>query len=191
MVGGPLCTRRLKVVCWVNGLWQRQGPGASIRLLLLCDCRAVFQDNGGLAERAASILFSRKDRALADVIGFLEARIAEDESAARVMVRNVPGAGGAGGPPGWSLCPARVLAECAAKRKILGNIPLVTDISSQMGGTSQYVLMCLASVYSQHPDYQEGWRVDGLNESPEAGSQRLSGSGTGLVPVRSGRPAFH
>ena len=32
-------------------------------------------------------------------------------------------------------------------------------IPAQMGGTSEYVLMCLASVYCQHPDYQEGWAV--------------------------------
>lgn len=56
-------------------------------------------------------------------------------------------------------------------------MPLVTDISSQTGGTSQYVLMCLASVYSGHPDYQEGWRVDGLNESSGAEEQRLSAYG--------------
>jgi hypothetical protein len=112
---------------------------------------------------------------MADVIAFLEARIAEDESTARGMVLNGLGEDDAAGP-GSPLCQAHVLAECAAKRKILENVPLVTDISSQMGGTSQYVLMCLASVYSQHPDYQEGWRVDGLNEMPKAGNQRLSAS---------------
>jgi hypothetical protein len=55
---------------------------------------------------------------------------------------------------------SRVLAECAAKRKILGNVPLVTDNPAETGGTSEYVLMCVAAVYRQHPDYQWGWSVD-------------------------------
>lgn len=114
---------------------------------------------------------------MADVIGFLEARIAEDEAAARGTAPDTPGADDAAGSPGSPLWAARILAECAAKRKILENVPLVTDISSQTGGTSQYVLMCLASVYSGHPDYQEGWQVDGLNETPEAEKQRLSAHG--------------
>lgn len=132
---------------------------------------------------------------MADIIEFLEARIAEDEAAAVELAaadaaaadleapgaaaaaaelearREVggpgPGAGSPGRPvvrTGLDVSPftaARVLAECAAKRKILANVPLVTDISSQMGGTSEYVLMCLASVYGWHPDYQEGWAVTG------------------------------
>ena len=64
---------------------------------------------------------------------------------------------------GWVASPftaGRVLAECAAKRKILGNVPLVTDNPAETGGTSEYVLMCLAAVYRKHPDYQEGWWVD-------------------------------
>ncbi len=117
---------------------------------------------------------------MTDVIAFLEARIAEDEAAARVTAPNVPGADDADGSPGSPLCAARILAECAAKRKILDNVPLVTDISSQTGATSQYVLMCLASVYSRHPDYQEGWRVDGLNEAPEAHKQGLDAYGVQL-----------
>jgi hypothetical protein len=55
-----------------------------------------------------------------------------------------------------------VLSECAAKRKILGNVPLVTDVPTAIGATSEYVLMSLAAVYKDHPDYQEGWAVDGL-----------------------------
>jgi hypothetical protein len=54
--------------------------------------------------------------------------------------------------------PGRILAECAAKRKMLANIPLVTD--GDIGGTSEYVLMCLGSPYRDHPDYQEGWEID-------------------------------
>jgi hypothetical protein len=101
---------------------------------------------------------------MADIIEFLEARIAEDESAAAELEA---GAHSSSEPafPGaeWVTSPftaGRVLAECAAKRRILGNVPLVTDNPAETGATSEYVLMCLAAVYSQHPDYQEGWSVD-------------------------------
>ena len=107
---------------------------------------------------------------MADIIEFLEARIADDEAAAGELAEAAEAELAAGGPgrpviqAGLEVSPftaARVLAECAAKRKILANVPLVTDIASQMGGTSDYVLMCLASVYSWHPEYQEGWAVTG------------------------------
>jgi Family of unknown function (DUF6221) len=103
-----------------------------------------------------------KNGCMTDIIAFLEARVAEDEAAAAEL--NVSGAGHQAVRTRLDVSPftpARVLAECAAKRKILENVPLVTDIPSQMGGTSDYVLMCLASVYSWHPEYQEGWSVAG------------------------------
>ncbi|MDQ0619395.1 DUF6221 family protein [Arthrobacter globiformis] len=56
--------------------------------------------------------------------------------------------------------PGRILAECVAKRQMLANIPLVTDIDSEVGGTSEFVLMCMASPYRDHPDYQEGWAIE-------------------------------
>jgi hypothetical protein len=57
--------------------------------------------------------------------------------------------------------PGRILAECAAKRKMLANVPLVaTDMASGVGVTSEYVLMCMASPYRDHPDYQEGWSIE-------------------------------
>lgn len=111
-----------------------------------------------------------KNGGMADIIEFLEARIADDEAAAGELAEAAEAELAAGGPgrpviqAGLEVSPftaARVLAECAAKRKILANVPLVTDIASQMGGTSDYVLMCLASVYSWHPEYQEGWAVTG------------------------------
>ena len=95
---------------------------------------------------------------MADLINFLEARIAEDEADAR---RGLEMEGSAGPVVGW-FNPGRVLSECAAKRKILGNVPLVTDVATAIGATSEYVLMSLAAVYKDHPDYQEGWAVDGL-----------------------------
>jgi hypothetical protein len=56
--------------------------------------------------------------------------------------------------------PGRILAECAAKRQMLANVPLVTDIPGEVGGTSEYVLMCMASPYRDHPDYQQGWAIE-------------------------------
>ncbi|WP_311764297.1 DUF6221 family protein [Arthrobacter ipis] len=53
-----------------------------------------------------------------------------------------------------------MLAECVAKRQMLANIPLVTDIGSDVGGTSEFVLMCMASPYRDHPDYPEGWAIE-------------------------------
>lgn len=95
---------------------------------------------------------------MAGIIEFLEARIGEDEAAARQGLESEDPTRGAIG----CFDPARVLLECVAKRKILGNVPLVTDVPTAIGGTSDYVLMCLASIYSSHPDYQEGWAVDGM-----------------------------
>lgn len=93
---------------------------------------------------------------MADIIEFLEARIAEEEAEAR---RGLESRDEVYGAVGW-FDPARVLAECNAKRKILDNVPLVTDIPTEIGATSEYVLMCVASVYMNHPDYQEGWSID-------------------------------
>jgi hypothetical protein len=67
----------------------------------------------------------------------------------------------------------------------LENVPLVTD-PSQIGGTSEYVLMCLASVYSQHPDFQDGWRVDGLNDMSDRPDLRDAARGTAAIPDRGG-----
>lgn len=57
--------------------------------------------------------------------------------------------------------PGRILAECAAKRQMLANVPLVvTDMASEVGVTSEFVLMCMASPYRDHPDYQDGWAIE-------------------------------
>lgn len=102
-----------------------------------------------------------KNGGMTDIIEFLEARIAEDEAAADGLDESGPGYPSVRTLEASPFTAARLLAECAAKRRILENVPLVTDIPSQMGGTSEYVLMCLASVYSWHPEYQEGWAVTG------------------------------
>jgi len=50
--------------------------------------------------------------------------------------------------------PARVLAECAAKRAII-------ELSVNWDGFTRNVdvLRALAAVYADHPDYQEAWAV--------------------------------
>lgn len=53
--------------------------------------------------------------------------------------------------------PARVLAECQAKRAMLANIPKPTDVFDPLGGTSVYVLRCMAAVYSTHAEYRKEW----------------------------------
>ena len=95
---------------------------------------------------------------MGDIIEFLESRISEDEAAAREGLGRME----TGAPFTGCFDPRRVMAECSAKRKILGNVPLVADVPTAIGATSDYVLMCLASVHRDHPDYEEGWAVDGL-----------------------------
>lgn len=47
--------------------------------------------------------------------------------------------------------PARVLAECEAKRTLLDHV-------SSNWRLEEYVARLLATVYSDHPDYRESWR---------------------------------
>jgi hypothetical protein len=112
---------------------------------------------------------------------FIEARIAGDEAAAhasieaaemypygdrklpRLAVEDVPDQvrGYLGGTWGEHFArhdPARVLAECAAKRQMLAKIPRMGD-PYDGPGTSIYVLQCLASVYKDHPDYRQEWAI--------------------------------
>ena len=75
---------------------------------------------------------------------FLLARIAEDEAAARRVA--VVGSC----EPGYR--PARVLAECEAKRRI---------VKTAEGGltSSSAAVQFLAAVYSDHPDYRAEWAL--------------------------------
>lgn len=84
------------------------------------------------------------------IIEFLEARISDDEARA--------GRGWACiGESRWELTnygqdiltPAGILAECAAKRE------LVEVWSDEHGG--HHVLRALATIYKDHPDYDEKW----------------------------------
>ena len=81
---------------------------------------------------------------------FLLARITEDENKARECEEW----------PDCFACPthetfntARVLAECAAKRRI------VEHHAPYAGGSGRPTLLLLALPYADHPDYDETWRV--------------------------------
>jgi hypothetical protein len=80
---------------------------------------------------------------------FLLARIAEDEASAtnwlRFEVRD--------GIPGNYAIPDRVLAECEAKRRIVGLID-----PDRNRWSVRNILGTLALPYADHPDYDEGWR---------------------------------
>ena len=78
---------------------------------------------------------------------FLLARIAEDE----VEANWVDAEGDNGSSPIQH--PARILAECAAKRELV-------DIWHDKHGGG-HVLKTLATVYSDHPDYQPKWAQEG------------------------------
>jgi hypothetical protein len=107
-----------------------------------------------------------------ELVEFLLARIGEDEAAATDEAIARARAGTVVGGPGvpahavdqaqeavadvyrvrpWTriLSPARVLAECAAKRRI------VEMYAGQHG--QPYVLHFLALPYADHPDYQREW----------------------------------
>jgi hypothetical protein len=126
--------------------------------------------------------------------GFLLARIAEDEAAARAVPpldhncdmggnrqderftfgRTLPSS--ADGMGNWSPHrdspttrdhfarhdPARVLAECEAKRRV---VEIASPAQDEDGATIpgsglSDILGALAAVYADHPDYREEWSVD-------------------------------
>jgi len=104
------------------------------------------------------------------ITDFLEARIAEDEERAEYVLK--------WGDWGGLFKPPRVLAECAAKRAVL---TLHRDNGASQGDTDtgygvldhacatcgsfgEYgeefpcgTVTALASVYADHPDYQQKW----------------------------------
>lgn len=111
---------------------------------------------------------------------FLLARIAEDEAVARVVLDSN------GRPDGkglWSVQigvnggdvqfahvgvdPARVLAECAAKRAIVAEWREVTyeesweldRIEAGYLGGIDHAVRTLAAVYAEHPQFRAEWRV--------------------------------
>jgi hypothetical protein len=83
---------------------------------------------------------------------FLLARIAEDEGAAQ---RHGPGAS----KQGLGDYPARVLAECEAKRRIVDLFPKAAQDGDGWNEAGIQVLEALALPYADHPDYREEWRA--------------------------------
>ena len=104
---------------------------------------------------------------------FLLARIAEDEAVAERLRRP-----SAGDPWGWqehphplTTCghgqrvvhatPARVLAECEAKRRIVAALPADPGGVGEKydyDGNAWAVLCALALPYADHDDYDASWR---------------------------------
>ena len=116
---------------------------------------------------------------MSDLTEFLLARIAEDEAAAKSVQEVEPKSAAAvftslAAPTGTvEMSPARVLAECEAKRRI---VELHGDDGTYrpivVGGEDYYVcrtcraaalggcetLRSLALPYADHPDYRDEWR---------------------------------
>ena len=94
----------------------------------------------------------------ADLPAFLLARITEDEDWARTEAE------------GWSghpNDPARVLAECEAKRRIITEaVPGIESLQRSADGEwgpagedePERLLRLLALPYADHPDYNQAWR---------------------------------
>lgn len=80
---------------------------------------------------------------------FLLARIAEDEDVAQMA-----------SPGPWKVrySPARVLAECEAKREIVmcAQSPVIWGDSA---GALAHCCQSLAAVYADHPDYLPEWKI--------------------------------
>ncbi len=109
-----------------------------------------------------------------DLAKFLEARIADDEAAAKAAF-------GPGIALNWPALPAavdvfvdrygplRAVREADAKRKILAAyVELDGDVELQLGDNPvdhgvwaglRTACRLSAGVYSDHPDYDEGWRL--------------------------------
>lgn len=87
-----------------------------------------------------------------DIIDFLEARIAEDETEARRGLEQLGTAA--------ATADLRAFAECKAKRKIIAHHHRI-DWDFEPAGDRDYMekfLFILAEVYADHPDYREDWR---------------------------------
>lgn len=109
---------------------------------------------------------------------FLLARIAEDEAA--VPYRPAPTVGDdvlaqideaqhgyrALKPGVLTVTTARVLAECEAKRRIVEGHAETWDLGREdylegVWRSEDHTIRVLASVYADHPDFQDEWRMVG------------------------------
>lgn len=92
---------------------------------------------------------------MSDITGFLLARIAEDEDAARA---SIPTGGRRAGKTFWQ----RRVAECGAKRALANwHVP---DVEPEFCATCEATenwpcstIKMLSSVYFDHPDYDPAW----------------------------------
>ena len=90
---------------------------------------------------------------------FLAARIDEDEGRAQKAQRYA-------GSELWVMGPMRVLAECAAKRRIMEDFEEYTsdyraapsDFAAGRRHAALLALTRVAAVYADHPDYRPEWR---------------------------------
>ena len=61
--------------------------------------------------------------------------------------------------------PARVLAECEAKRRIVGMFESREEQAHESNAVAAHAtglllaMKCLATVYADHPDFDEAWRM--------------------------------
>lgn len=102
------------------------------------------------------------------VTDFILARIAEDEAVAQESALRTPMDVALGWAadrdylePYLSVDPARVLAQCAAMREIVGWHQEILTVC-QGCATARYpcqTLRALASIWSDHPDWREEWRA--------------------------------
>lgn len=112
---------------------------------------------------------------MTNLTDFLLARIAEDEGAAKMrqaLLNAVPEHERAAaeavrvtmfGGDSWSLAtrapdPARVLAECEAKRRIVEELAPDSCSSPDAWWQRTSTLEFLALPYADHPDYREEWK---------------------------------
>lgn len=108
---------------------------------------------------------------------FLLARIAEDEAGAqtRLISRRMIGGKMVEVPltvcsGGWAFSPARVLAECEAKRRVVdlwrgagreASMGAEWPVKQFFDGRLSVIeaaIRALATAYANHPDYRQEWR---------------------------------
>lgn len=106
-----------------------------------------------------------------DIIEFILARIREEEDRARYAAEAHPADSdwwafteplSEGRDPATRRAfrhidkhsPRQVLADCAAKRKV---VKAIAKQDNEAAPISSYVVRCLATSYREHPDYKEEW----------------------------------
>jgi hypothetical protein len=104
---------------------------------------------------------------MSDLVDFLLARITEDEARPRGFGAIAMEVDAEGSPTGRLLVPARILAECEAKRRVV-ELYLEARRSYEWDRNDtgfaaeawayEAVVKQLALPHADHPDYREEWR---------------------------------